>query len=489
MLELVSDIKIKPMHYECLTQRQLLRPLTYLLLLFSFGVNVSLAENNKQPNIIFVFADDMGFGDLGCYGNKLIKTPNLDKMAAEGTLFTNFSVAACVCSPSRVGIMTGQFPARHQIHYAMGANFEHNERFHMPNYLRSDVPTIASLLKKYGYSTAHFGKWHMGATADAPLPSEYGFDESKTHNSNNTSENEQIYKGIEQSEKAGRLIDVTLDFIERQKDKPFYINCWLTEPHAVLAPSEEQMAEYPDLSCRAKGFSSATQVYNSVITDVDFQIGRLIRKLDEWGLSENTLLIFSSDNGPAPIWGIGTVHSGAGKVGPLRGCKASLYEGGIRVPFIVRWPSVIPQNKVDNITVMNGVDLLPTFCSLAGINLPSALKTDGLDMSKALLGDPVKRSKPIMWQYRFSPWGRHIQKSPALAMRDGDWKLMMNPDGSRIELYNLKENPCEVDSKAFEFPEIVERMSKILLDWHNSLPDVESMPESAGSFEYPWPGM
>lgn len=447
------------------------------------GVN---SESDKKPNIIFIFCDDLGFGDLGCYGNHKMKTPNLDKMAAEGTLFTNFSVASPVCSPSRVGIMTGQYPARHRIHYAIGGE-KHNKDFNMPNYLDPEIATITKLLQTSGYTTAHFGKWHMGATQNAPVPTKYGIDESRTHNSKVNNKSELCYDGVPPSGKAERLIDITIDFIERHKEGPFYINCWMTEPHSVLAPSQEQLDEYPELKSMAKGFSSTTQVYRAVITSIDKQVGRLLNKLEELGIAENTLVVFSSDNGPSPVWGIDTAHSGAGDVGPLRGCKASLYEGGIRVPFIVRWPGHTPAGRVDDETVISGVDLLPTFCSFAGIKISDEINLDGQDMSTALLGNTIKRTKPLMWQYRFGPWGRHIQKSPALAMRDGDWKLMMNPDGSRAELYNLKENPCEMDNLANENQKIVKQMSRKLLEWHGTLPDTESMPESAGTFDYPWP--
>jgi N-acetylgalactosamine-6-sulfatase len=442
-------------------------------------------RDTPAPNIIFVFADDMGFGDLGCYGHRLLKTPFLDRMASEGLLFTNFTTSSPVCSPSRTGIMTGQYPARHRIHYALSSNGEYNERYSMPDYIDPGIMTVTKILQSAGYVTAHFGKWHLGATPDAPAPQEYGIDERSTHTSRDKNH---IYAGVKAPDKTERIIDVTIDFVERHKDEPFYINCWLHDPHGVLAPSPEQRDAYPELKSRARGFTGTTQVYYAVISNIDRHIGRLLDKLDELGLSENTLVIFSSDNGPSPIWGIGTAHSGAGGVGPLRGCKASLYEGGIRVPFIVRWRGHIPAGDVDDNSVISGVDLLPTFCSLAGVSMPEGVRPDGEDMSRALLGTPTQRSKPLMWQYRFGPWGRHFQKSPALAMREGDWKLMMNPDGSRTELYNLKENPCEVDNLANEYPEIVRRMSRTLSKWHTGLPDIESMPANTGSFDYPWPG-
>ncbi len=460
--------------------------ISILFVLFAFAENTKAIEKKreKQPNIIFVFADDMGFGDLGCYGNKIIKTPNLDKMAAEGILFSNFTVSSPVCSPSRAAIMTGQYPARSLIHYALGGNEKHNSKFQMPNYLDPKKEMLTRLLQSAGYTTAHFGKWHLGKTKDSPSPHEYGIDEVKIHTGTVRDESERCYTGVKQADKTRVLMDITIDFVEKHKDKPFFINCWITDPHAVLAPSAEQLAEYPELASKAKGFTSSTQVYNAVITDVDRQVGRLLDKLEELGLTGNTLLVFSSDNGPAPIWDTATAHSGTGDVGPLRGCKASLYEGGIRVPFIVRWPGSIPAGKVDNETIISGVDLLPTFCSLAGVDY-TKMNPDGQDMTPALFGTPTKRTNPLMWEFRFSPWGRLLQDSPVLAMRDGDWKLMMNPDGSRVELYNLKDNWCEVDNLASENKEIVKRMSKQVLEWHKSLPGIETISETPQKLNYP----
>jgi arylsulfatase A-like enzyme len=444
---------------------------------------------NRQPNIVFVLCDDLGWGDLGCYGHPHIKTPNLDRLAAQGTMLTNFYVNSPVCSPTRAGVMTGRFPSEIGFHGHL-ASLDANRRRGIPNYLDPDIPTLPKLLKSAGYATAHFGKWHMGGPQDktAPPPEDYGIDVSGTVLSNGPHYNQ---KGDNRSDSSMRIMQHTIDFIESNADTPFFINCWLIDPHSVLAPSPEQMAMYEDYSApgRAKErFSSVTQTYYAVITDIDTQVGKLMDTLDRLDLADDTIVVFTSDNGPAPVWGGDTNHSGAGSVGPFRGCKASLYEGGIREPFIVRWPGKVQADAVDDTTVMSAVDLLPSFCKLAGVELPSHVDMSGEDMSDIFRGKPMERAKPLMWEYRYSPWGRHIQKSPDLAMRDGDWKLMMNPDGGRIELYNLSENVCEVDNCARENTDRVERMSKTLLAWQRSLPDVELMPESVGSFEYPWPG-
>jgi N-acetylgalactosamine-6-sulfatase len=464
------------------------------LILFGAGLACFVTSTAKagtkgvgeKTNIIFIFCDDLGFGDLGCYGNNKIKTPHIDRMASEGVLFTNFTVASPVCSPSRVGMMTGQYPSRLRFHGHL-ASIKINGERGMPNYLDANNTTITKLLKSFGYATGHFGKWHMGGPQDknAPSPENYGIDVSATVLSNGPHYNKD---GDKRANSSFRIMQHTIDFVQTNANKPFFVNCWLVDPHSVLVPNKEQLDEYPELKSRAKGFTSATQTYSAVVTNIDKQVGRLFDKLKELGISENTLVVFSSDNGPAPIWGIATAHSGTGSVGPLRGCKASLYEGGIRVPFIVHWPGHVPERKVDDSTIISGVDLLPTFCSIAGLQLSEELDLDGQDMSEAFKGIPVERTSALMWEYRYSPWGRHIQKSPMLAMREGNWKLMMNADGSRLELYNLKENPCEVDNLVNEYPKIVKKMSRELLSWHWSLPDKEFIPESGGSFDYPWPG-
>ena len=224
--------------------------ITALLVLSLSSIASGSSRKDSPPNIIFVFADDMGFGDLGCYGNPKIRTPHLDKMASEGILFTNFTVGSPVCSPSRAAVMTGQYPARHQIHYALGGD-EHNRNFHMPNYLDPRNHTLTRILQKAGYTTAHFGKWHLGKTEDSPLVHDYGIEVVKIHTGSVLDESEYCYTGVEQADKTKVLIDITIDFVEKHKDEPFYINCWITDPHSPLKPNQEQRDEYPELRSRA----------------------------------------------------------------------------------------------------------------------------------------------------------------------------------------------------------------------------------------------
>jgi len=246
------------------------------------------------------------------------------------------------------------------------------------------------------------------------------------------------------------------------------------------------MKPYERYAPRGVPYKGAKQIYYASVTDLDTQIGRLISRIDKLGLADNTIIAFSSDNGPEDFDIRNAVHSGIGSAGPFRGRKRSLYEGGVRMPFIVRWSNRAPAGKVDNTTVIAGVDWLPTVCSLAGVRLPADLNPDGQDMSDALLGKPKQRAKPLMWQWRFRVFGDMTNKCPMLAVREGNWKLLMNPDRSRVELYDLIKDPTELDNVADQNPQIVRRLSAQLLKWQATLSPgpVENV---AGSNAYPWP--
>jgi arylsulfatase A-like enzyme len=444
----------------------------------------AVGRSNRKPNVIFILADDLGWGDLGCYGHPHIKTPNLDRLAREGMRFTQFYVNSAVCSPSRTAFMTGHFPARHRIHGHL-ASPDQNARRAMPNYLDPTVPTITEVLHEAGYATAHFGKWHLGSGPGAPGLSAYGIHAHRTTNSNSP--------GFDQKDpyfraKSTRLIvDDAIRFIEANQDNPFYVNVWTLVPHATLHPTEDQIKPYrrfvPGKNLPYKG---ALQIYYASVGDLDQQVGRLLDKLDELGLAESTVIFFSSDNGPEDIHIRNATHSGVGSAGPFRGRKRSLYEGGVRTPFIVRWPRKVPAGRVDNTSVLSGVDFLPTLCNLTGADLPTGLKLDGEDVGDMLRGHPSPRRKPIMWEWRFRIHGHVLNRSPMLAIREGDWKLLMNPDGSRLELYNIPRDRSELNNLANSRKDLVDCLSKKLLAWQGTLPKGPVEP-AAGRNEYPWP--
>lgn len=441
----------------------------------------SFGQQDRVPNIVLIMADDMGWGDLGCYGHPYIKTPNIDKLSMDGTLFTAFYVNGPTCAPSRAAIMTGQFPARLGIPGTRKGDF-----------VDPKIPTITSLLHEAGYKTGHFGKWHLGFSSDAPSPAAYGIDDVRCFNAVNREalNKEQFSHVTDKALHSKAIIDEGIRFIGENKDKPFYVNIWLTDPHSILHPSEEQMMLYEKFRPKGVPYHGAMQIYFAVISEIDKQVGRLIKKLDELHLAENTIVVFSSDNGPEHIGQPSgeSSHSGVGSTGPFRGHKHVIYEGGIRTPFIVRWPGHTPAGKVDNITILSGTDWMPTMCTLTGTGMPENVQTDGEDMSQAFLGRPQKRSIPLMWQARAGSAWAYINKSPQLAIREGKWKLLMNPDKSRIELYDLNRDPGEVDNIADNNPKISERLSKKLLEWQDNLPrDIVNLLKEEYRKPYPWP--
>jgi N-acetylgalactosamine-6-sulfatase len=442
------------------------------------------AAAGAPPNIVFIFADDLGWGDLGAYGNARIKTPHLDRMAAEGTLFSQFYVNSGVCSPSRTAVMTGQFPARHRIHGHL-ATHERNRQRDMPNWLDPTVPMLPRILEEAGYATAHFGKWHLGRGPGAPDPGAYGIDSHRTINTNGPGWEDQNAAYFRA--KSTRLfVDEAIDFIRENRNQPFYVNVWTLIPHATLSPTEEQMAPYIRFGPRGVRHVGTSPIYFGTVSDLDEQVGRLIAAVDELGLKENTLILFSSDNGPEEIHIANANHSGVGSPGPLRGRKRSIYEGGVRVPFIARWPGRVEAGRVDTESVVTAVDLLPTLVSLAGARIPDGHELDGEDRGQVLLGKPAPRTKPILWEWRFRVFGHVFNMSPMLAVRDGRWKLLMNPDRSRMELYDIPNDPREMNNIARQQPDVVSRLSKVLLNWQRSLPDGMT-DEEAGRADYPMP--
>lgn len=445
---------------------------------------VRASGSSSRPNFVFIFADDLGWGDLGCYGNQQIRTPHLDRLAEQGTLFTQFYVSGSVCSPSRAAIMTGQFPARLRIHGHFASD-KQNEARGMPNWLDPEAPTVARLLKMAGYATGHFGKWHLGSGKDAPTPGVYGFEEHCTVNSSGpplTGRDDPYFR----AKSSAQIVDRAIAFIENHRDQPFYVNVWTLVPHATLHPTPEQMEPYKRYAPAGVPYEGVKQIYYASVSDLDRQIGRLVERIDALGLRENTFIVFSSDNGPEDLNIRNAVHSGIGSTGPFRGRKRSLYEGGVRVPFIVRCAGRAPAGQVDDQTVVAGVDWLPTICHLADVKLPEGLDADGEDMSEALLGTPSKRRKPLMWEWRFRVFGERVHRCPMLAIRDGRWKLLMNPDRSRIELYDIPSDPTELNSVADRHPDVVERLSERVLAWQKTLP-AGPIEKAAGSNDYPWP--
>lgn len=455
-----------------------------LLWLAAFLTPSSDAAPGRRPNVIFILADDLGWGDLSCYGNTVLRTPNLDRLAAEGSLFTSFYTAGPVCSPSRAGFFTGRYPARHRIH-GHYATREMNEARGMSSWLDPRAPNVAEAFRAAGYATAHIGKWHLGNDAGGPAIADYGFDfvGSGEGGGAGVRKEDPYYRARSTS----LFVDEALRFIGARGDRPFYLQLWTLVPHATLNPTPEQLAPFARLSNADIPHRSARTIYYASVADLDRQVGRLMDRLAELGLSEDTIIVFSSDNGPEEIFILNAGHSGVGAPGPFRGRKRSLYEGGVRVPFLVRWPGKVPAGRVDDATIIGGIDFMPSLCAMAGVRMPEAYAPDGEDLSRALLGGAFARARPLMWEWRFGITGHVINRSPQLAIRDGEWKLLLNPDRSRVELYAITRDPSETDNLAAQHPDVVERLSRRVLDWQRELPAGPVDP-TAGRNDYPWPG-
>jgi arylsulfatase A-like enzyme len=429
-------------------------PLTLLgALLLATQAPLQAAQAPK-PNIVFIYADDWGWGDLSCHGNPWLKTPRLDQLASEGIDFQQFNVLSPVCSPSRAAALTGRFPSRFGINTVFGVG----KPPEMPDWLDPKAPTTPRLLKAAGYRTGHFGKWHLGE--GTPTMADYGFDESAVYHG----------PGRKTGPYGNDIPNQAVQFIEANKDRPFYVNVWLHESHLAHSPSAESMAQWKHLAPRQ-------QVYAAVITDGDNKVGLILDALERCGIARNTLVVFSSDNGPAKtkendigVPGKYRSHYNLGETGGLRGQKTSLFEGGVRVPFIVRWPGQAPAGLKNDASVLTAVDLLPTFCAAAGVTPPTDANGDGENMLPALKGESVLRTRPVFWRINGNKKDPNFW--PDLAVRDGDWKLVTTFDGQRVELHDLKANRTEDARKdaAQAHPEITLRLGKLVRDWHATLP-------------------
>ena len=492
-MSISPDAAARP-HLRCSTIRMLHRvtPLVVVAAVLSSDMRRARADDSTErpprPNIIFLLADDLGWGDLGCYGNTVIRTPNLDRLAARGTLFTSFYVNASVCSPSRCAFFTGRYPARHRIH-GHYATAEQNEARGMSRWLDPLAPNVARLLKGAGYATGHIGKWHLTTrnAEGAPTTAEYGFD--YVGSTENGGADGPAADPYDRARSTAVFVDEALRFIESHRDAPFYLQLWTLLPHATLNPTPEQLQRYVNLRAGGKEFphASAMQIFAASVTDLDTQLGRLFDGLKKLGLDDDTLILFSSDNGPEDIHIKNAGHSGVGSAGPFRGRKRSLYEGGVRVPGIVCWPGHVPAGRIDDEAVVSGVDWLPTVCRLAGVDLPADLALDGEPLDDVWLGRARPRTKPLFWEWRFNIAGEPFHHSPMLATRDGAWKLLMNPDRSRVELYDLRTDPTQLNNAAADHADVVDRLSRPLLEWHKSLPPGPVDP-TAGKVHYGLPG-
>jgi arylsulfatase A-like enzyme len=441
----------------------------------AFPVNSAPAATTK-PNIIFILADDLGYTDLACYGSKYYESPNIDRMAAEGLRFTSGYSCGPNCQPTRAALITGQYGPRTGV-YTVGSieRFNWRSRPFRPVDNAENLPlsklTVAQALKKAGYATAMFGKWHLGQNGEHH-PAKRGFDEAIVsmgkHFDFKTSPPVDYPSG---TYLADFLTEKAVDFIERNKARPFFLYLPHFGVHAPHQAKEELVAKFRTKKPRG-GHDDPT--YAAMIYSVDESVGRVLKLLDELNLSKNTLVIFSSDNG-----GVGGYareglkrSDGVTDNAPLRGGKGMLYEGGIRVPWIFRWPGMIPAKRVIDEPIIS-VDLFPTLLELAGAPRPKDHVLDGVSMVELLksAGKAKLDRQGIYWHFPgyLGAGQGSWRTTPVGAVRRGDWKLLEFFEDGHLELYNLRDDLSEKTNLADTLPDQTKELHGRLLTWRKEL--------------------
>ncbi|VGO16526.1 Arylsulfatase [Pontiella desulfatans] len=475
-----------------------------LMLLLLAGVAGSgFAGKKAPPNVIVFLADDLGYGDLGCYGNRIIQTPHLDQFAREGVRLTDCHSGGTVCSPSRAALLTGRNP------YRSGFFYIHNRT----TFLKDEEVTLAEVLKGKGYETAFWGKWHLSTLEHThyvhPGPGEQGFDYwmGTTLNAFDKLGGPQrpkafIKNGEPVGEVDGWYCDVIVDDArewlksKRNKEKPFFMYVCSHEPHTPIHPPEaysskydnpwveqlEKQTRYGTINRPEKDISAYKKEYYGTVNQLDDAFGRLMNTLDEQGLRENTLVLFTSDNGPeTPVtfeecqgqWEDPIRDKCFGTPGELRGMKRYPFEGGHRVPGIARLPGAIPAGSESGV-LFSGTDILPTVCKLVGAAVPANRNVDGVDAFNAFLGQTVERKDSAIWF--FPHHGDTWFRMPQVSMRSGSYSLIgrlpkraegeelndwfVHNDPVLFELYDLSVDPAQSNDIAEQHPEVVATMAK-----------------------------
>ena len=438
-------------------RRSFLKTISQSLAAFSVVGHSSCQSIQKKPkpNIIFILADDLGYGDLGCYGQRLIKTPNIDKLASDGLRFTQAYAGGPVCTPSRSVLMTGL----HNGHTAARDNIPH---YH--TYLQENDVTVAEVLKQTGYRCGGVGKWSLGDAGTVGRATTKGFDmwfgylnqdhahyyypeylddnEDRLELAGNTESHKDYSHKL--------MIDRALNFIKESKDGPFFFYGAFTIPHFAAKEEDVDGFTVPSTEPYARmDWDEKSKKYAALVHMLDRDVGRIVQLVDEMGLKEKTLIIFTSDNG-----GHETIWKEFDTNGPLRGYKRNLTEGGIRVPLIAQWPGKIPAGKTSD-EIIAFQDMLPTFAELAGTKAPDII--DGISVTNVLFGGQVENApKCLYWDYG------HCRDRYDQAVRMGNWKGLREGKGAKIQLYNLSVDIGEEKNIADQHPGVVQQIEEIM---------------------------
>jgi uncharacterized sulfatase len=433
-----------------------------------------------RPNVITVFVDDMGYTDLSCFGGKVVQTEAIDRLAAEGIRFKQHYVNAPICSPSRTALTTGQYPHRWSITSYLN-NRKDNRQRGVAQWLDPKAPVLARQLQRAGYATGHFGKWHMGGqrdVANAPAIREYGFDRSLTNfegmgpkllpltQTPDSAAPGRIWQDAERlggpvtlmqrSKITGGFVSAALEFIDQAAalDRPFFVNVWPDDPHSPFFPPLDRWG------------TDKRSRYYGVIDAMDEQLAPLFDRIrNDPKLRNNTLIVFCSDNGP---------EAGAGQCNPLRGGKTWLYDGGIRSPLIVWGPGLLAENSANTINTesfLAAIDINRSLYALTGADLPEGHTLDGEDVLTTLLGKSKEsRKSPLFFRRPPDRPGDKEEDNPDLAVRDGNWKFLINYDGSSSQLYDIVADSAESKNLADEHPDIVARLKAAVFQWNAGMP-------------------
>jgi len=452
-------------------------------------------DQNSQPNVILMYVDDLGYGDLGTYGHPVIKTPNIDRLASEGIKLTAFYAPSPLCSPSRAALLTGRTPYRTGIQSWIPQNTE--------AYLSKKEITIAASLKEHGYQTAIVGKWHLNGgldREDQAQPADHGFDHSYVlhafplpHQNNPTN----FYAN---GEPLGEVKGFTAEIVvneskkwldSRDQSAPFFLYMPFIEPHATIHSPDKFLEKYADYTngkpvpvvngqpsypegIEARGPGE----YYANISHLDNQIGRFLNYLETSELADNTIVFFLSDNGPVTVdWRAWWEVNLYGDTGGYRGRKADLYEGGIRVPGIIRYPALIEPGQVSN-EAINGYDIFPTLASILNIPTPSDRAIDGIDVSPIFEGEELSREKPLFWAFPAA------KGAPNYVVQKGDWKLLAGRDKKPMALYNLKSDRFELNNVADNHPDIAKALENEMLTYIDDVKDDPLRPAWAVDWDY-----
>lgn len=445
--------------------------LTFLFGLSPLISNVGLAQNvSSRPNIVFILADDMGWNDLGCYGNKYIETPHIDSLANAGVKFTQTYSCSPVSSPSRAGILTGKHPGLLQLTNYLGGNNTDKNSTVLPAkwkpYLDSTETTIAEVLHTVGYKNAMIGKWHLG-NDKGMNPWEQGFDYTRMigkngldyYNYNILTDSFRIdYEDKGTDYLTDKLTDYGVEFIEKNKSTPFFMYLTYSAPHVFLIPKagseRKYLLKYPENKAEYHN-----PYYAAMVNTLDDGVGRIVQKLRETGLIDNTIIVFTSDNGGVSVEELGPKPT---SLLPLRACKGSVYEGGIRVPAIVSFPGTIPQNQVCNVPFSNTA-YFPTLLQFAGVKYIEK-DLDARSILPLLLKNPTETYAlgTLVWHYpHFSNQGGR----PASAIRVGDFKLIEHYESKKIELFDLKNDVSESRNIAKKSRKKTAELYSLLTEW------------------------